>query len=1068
MSIDCARQHRRLAGATVLLLLLVIGVLATPSHAQVTTGTILGSITDEAGGVLPGATVTITNTDTGSTRTVPSGNDGTFLVSALPPGPYRVNVTLDGFRSFRREGLRLEVGQNARVDVRLLLGALTEEVVVTASAPLVDTRSSSVGMVVDSRRMEELPLLNRSTLSLAQLSPGISNVSLPQAVKDQRQGPSIEGGGSGSNQTNVQLDGAQFTSSLFNRPQNLPSPDSIQEFQVLTNSYSVEYGRASGPVMLAITKSGTNNVHGGLWEYFRNDRLNATNFFAPSKPVLRQNQFGGNLGGPLRPDRSFFFLNYEGLRIREQALLRYFSPTAAQRAGDFSASSRPIIDPLTGQPFPGNRIPLDRFDPMALAILDTYIPLPNQGAEVNSLVARPTDGNQVTLRVDHKLADPNNVSVRWHRNKMAGISGFSQIAALDAERGNLIDSWTISNTHIFGSALLGEGRVSFTTIESAGPASEANRSPRDLGGLYEQDGPVPLAPDITVSGAFTMSQLHPWLERSRFLKFDYKMSAVTGVQTIKFGVEGHRLNQMTQVQWKSSGRFQFTGTFTGSPLADFMIGRPTIFDQLTMLDNSQRSRTWAAFVQDDVRFGRLTVNLGLRFERFEPWEDDRGRLAAFRPGQQSTRFPNAPPGLVFPGDAGIEDGLHPPSNDFHPRVGLAWDVRGDGRTAVRAGYGLFSEVVFSQNASTSASTAPPFAPGLVFVPHSLSDPYRGRTSPFPLADPDEGEAVFPVPMTITTIAQDFRPGRVQQFNANIQQQIGEDLGIQVGYIGSRGRDLRGVRELNAAVFRAGATLANTQQRRPILPEYYASINEVAAERRSSHDSLQVSVTKRYSRGYTFQVAYALSRTMDDGAGGAVPIPQNPADLAAEWALSSFHRRHVLRVNGMWQLPSMQDRSTVVRHVLGGWRLAGIASMLSGSPFTVTSGADIALLGTGASNQRPNLVGDPELDGRSRDERIQRYFNTAAFARPAAGQFGNAPRNVLTGPGSFRVDASITKEFRPWQSASDRRIAFYAEAFNLFNTVNLGNPVANMNSPAFGRILTAGDARVVQLGLRFGF
>jgi hypothetical protein len=1038
----------------------------TPAAAQ-STATLSVVVVDQSDAVLPQATVTVTNAATMLQRRSITSDAGQATFPLLPPGGYIVRTEHAGFAPAEAPEVVLTVNDQVAIQVKLRVETIGEDVSVVAEPPRMST-SSAVGMVVDRKRMEELPMLNRSTLSLAQLSPGISTVTSPQVVTNQRSGPSIAGDGR-SRQTNVQLDGSQLASSLQNVAQNLPSPDSIQEFQVLTNSYGAEYGRASSATLLAVTRSGTNSLQTSLWEYFRHDALNATNFFAPSKPVLRQNQFGGNVGGPLIRGRSFFFGNYEGMRIRQQAILRFISPTAAQRAGDFSASSRSITDPLTGQPFTGNRIPGDRLDPMALNVLNRYVPMPNQGAEVITLSPRPTDGNQGTLKIDHRLTEANTLSVRWHRNSSAGFSS-GHVEELGTEMANAIDSWTIADTHIFRGNLFGELRASFTTIETQGDASAANQSPRELGALFDQDGAVPLVPILNVSGGFIVSPGLPWYEQSRFQDFSYKLSWVTGRHTTKFGIQHLRQRQHTQTQYLSSGNFGFTGAFTGDPLADFMLGRPASFAQQGTLDDRARSVATSAFVQDDVKFGPVTVNLGLRFERFTPWEEEGGRSVTFRAGQQSTRFPNAPRGLVYPGDAGILDGLVPSKNRILPRIGFAWDVRGDGRTAVRAAYGRFGEVIDGITAAV-AGEGPPFVPSLGFTPNSLRDPYGSRQSPFPVAN--SSEAFFPVPIQIFSPSADYGPGHVNQFNVTVQRQIGDDLSVQVGYVGNRGRNLGTMRERNAAVFGPGATLANAQQRRPYSPEFFGQIAELVSDARSDYDSLQVSATKRYAQGYTLQLAYTLSNTRDHNSSGpnTAMAPQNPADPEAEWAFADYHRRHVLRVNGMWELPRMEQRAAAVRHLLGGWRLAGIMSALSGAPFTVISGADVALLGPsrGLGSQRPNLVGDPEGDGdRSRQERIAQYFNTAAFARPATGMFGNAGRNLLIGPGLFTVDTSMTKQFHWWPDAPARRVELRVEAFNLFNTVNLGNPVNNMSSPAFGRIQTAGDARVIQLGLRFAY
>lgn len=1069
MSVNFAWQHGPVVGGMTRALFLATLLFATTAYAQSTTGTILGTVTDASGGVLPGATVTITNTGTGLTRIIPTSSDGAFLAPALPSGTYQVDVTLEGFKSFSQDGIRLEVGQNARVDAHLELGTISEQISVTSNVLQVDTQSSTVGVVIDKERLENLPMIGRGVLSMALLVPGIATATLPATVTNQRNGPTITVGGTRGNQNNVTLDGAQLAASLFNTAQNLPSPDSLEEFQVLTNTYSAEYGRASGATMMAITKSGTNNVRGRLWEYFRNDALNAKNFFAPSKPYLRQNQFGGSIGGPIVRNRTFFFGSYEGIRIREQQTIRFFSPTAAQRGGDFSSTTSPIVDPDTGQPFPGNRIPTNRLSPFALNILEDYIPLPNAGAEVNKLATRPTDGNQFTVKVDHRFRNADTFGLRFYRSKTEALST-GNIEALWAPRRNLIQGTTLSNTHVFRNNLLSEARVSYTKILSDGPAASTNKTPRELGARYDQDGSASIAPNATISGGFNMSQLSPWFEQSRLFDFDYKVSWITTGHAVKFGVTGLWQAQDIRTQFNSSGSLNFTGQVTGNPLADFMIGRPLTFTQMTALDGGQLSRTWGAFVQDDVKLGRrVTVNLGLRYDLYEPWEELGGRSVLLRPGQQSTRYPNAPPGLVFPGDAGVPGGLVPADkNNFAPRVGFVWDVQGNGRTSVRGAYGLFHTV---DGAITTAhgNEAPPFVQVVAFTPPNADDPYAGRTSPFPSVESASGEALFFYPMQIFSINPDFGVGQIHQFNVNVQQQLGQDLIVQLGYIGNRGRHLASKRETNAAVFGPGATAANIQQRRPYFPEYFAGIAEAISDGSSNYNSFQIGATKRYSRGYTIQVAYTLSKSMDDNSGDLTG-PQNPADPHdGEWALSNFDRRHVLRVNGLWELPQLQNRR-IIRYVLGGWKVAGIVSKLSGTPINLTSGADVALLGPsrGLSAQRPNLVGDPNLDsGRSRTEQIQRYFNSAAFARPAPGQFGTAGRNLLIGPGSFTADASLTKRFS-WSGPADRGVEFRVEVFNLFNTVNLGDPVLTMTSPAFGQIQTAGEARVVQLAVRVDF
>jgi TonB dependent receptor len=585
---------------------------------------------------------------------------------------------------------------------------------------------------------------------------------------------------------------------------------------------------------------------------------------------------------------------------------------------------------------------------------------------------------------------------------------------------------------------------------------------------------VPFAPTVTVTGAFDMNPNQPWLERSQLVEFDVKFSWITGRHAFRFGGMGLHQSQRLQTQFQTSGVFTFDGTFTGNAVADYLLGRPVAFRQGSTLDNLERSNTYAAFIQDDIKVGRrVTLNLGLRYDLFQPWEEDGGKAATLIPGQQSQRFPNAPPGLVYPDDPGVPDGLvATDKNNVAPRAGFAWDVRGDGRTAVRGAYGIFytpqgSITIANQN------EAPPFVQIVAFAPPNLRNPYEGRTSPFPYAAAASGDALFAFPTQIFSTDPAFRTGYVHQFNINVQQQFGPDVIVQVGYFGSQGRQLSYSREINAAVYGPGATAANAQQRRPYFPEFFAGISQAFSDGSSEYNALQVSATKKYSRGYTLQLAYTLSKSMDDRSAGSTDAGtvQNPNDpFDGEWGLSDFDQRHILRINGVWDLPRLENHGWL-RHVLGSWRLAGIVSKVSGQPFTVISGRDRALVGPsrGLGAQRPDLVGDPELDvNRPRPELIQQYFNTAAFALPEIGQFGNAGRNRLVGPGSFVTDASISKRFEPWSGMSRRGFEVRIEVFNLFNFVNLRNPVANMSSPAFGQIQAAGDARVFQLGFRFDF
>ena len=494
-------------------------------------------------------------------------------MTALSPGLYRVNVTMSGFQPFLEEEFRLAVGQNARVDARLAVGGISEQVSVVANSLRVDTRSSAVMTVVDPQRMQELPMLNRSVLTLAVLAPGITDVSVPDAVTDQRSAPTINSAATGgrTNQNDLQLDGATLTTSLYNRASNLPSPDSIQEFQVLTNSYSAEYGRGGGTSLLAITKSGSNRFRWAAWEYHRDDALNGMNYFAVTKPYMLRNQFGANLGGPIKRDKTFFFFNYERLRLRSAAdpdcsILR------PRRSGPETSAPRTtrIYDPQTGQPFPGNRIPSSRFDPLALKILQP-VPLPNQPDGITYIenTDRDTEGDQFSTKVDHKFSNSNTLSVRWYRDLTSAVRTNGDIQDFWTRQGNTLDTWTFTDTHLFSNRLVGEGRLSLTSVETEAPSSPAaSHSPRELGFQFEQGDAVeqPRIPAVTVTGvggAFNItSNGEPWVERSRLNGGNYRLSWLTGTHSMKFGYEYLFRSQLLYSQGNSSGTLAHNGAST--------------------------------------------------------------------------------------------------------------------------------------------------------------------------------------------------------------------------------------------------------------------------------------------------------------------------------------------------------------------------------------------------------------------------------------------------------------------------------------------------------------------------
>ncbi len=1056
-------------------------LIVSPVSAQ-TTGTIVGQILDPANASVVDGNVEATNVETGLTRRGSSNSEGAYLIPSLPPGTYRIAVQVPGFKSFRQDGIKVEVGQNPRVDIQLQVGSVNESVTVAANAITVDTQSSQVGATIDNQRLVNLPLNGRNVLQLATLLPGVGPATFPTTVTTSRSGPTVSVSGGRSRDNNFMLDGSMITTGLYNTTQNLPSPDALEEFRVLTNTYSAEFGQGVGSIFTAVTKSGTNALHGNLFEFFRNDALNASNFFATSKPVLRQNQFGGSVGGPVvlpgynGKNRTFFFVNYQGIRIRQQSILTFFPPTAQERSGNF-AGSRPIVNPATGLPFPGNAIPLSSFDPMAQNIMNLYFPLPNQAnGQITSLVPNPIDGNQITIKADHRISDKNNLSVRFFRDRdVAALSGGGNIIALASERGNTVQTIALVDTHSFSPNVLNEFRATYTRVISLGPDSSLNKTPKQLGGNYNQDGSSPLAPTITISGRVNMSPNQPWKEADNIYQLDNKLSWIRGRHALKFGFFALEDRQQTVTQYQSSGTINFDGTFTGNAMADYLLGRPVSFTLQSQYNAGLRGKSYAAFAQDDFKVSRqLTLNLGLRYELNVPWVNEYNFAAVIRPGQRSTVVNNAPSALVAVGDPGLERGVYPATKtNFEPRVGFAYDVFGNGRTALRGGYGIMARGQ-AGIAIQHAYEMPPFQRVVLLTPPaSLSYPYGNAPDPFPYSV-NTANPSFAYPIQAFSIDNTFRDANIQQFNFNVQHQVGADLFVQVGYVGRLAHHLPIVSEINPAVYGPGATAANIQSRRPFLPQYYGSIADLHSDGNSSYHSLQANIQKKFSHGYTIQLAYTLSKSIDNGSldngeGSSISNPYNYH--SGERGLSDFDRRNIIVANGVWDLPFFKNRQSWTSSILGGWRLAGDVSHYSGAPLSIVAGRDVALYGPGRASggERANLTGNPFLDpSRPRSALIQQYFTTGAFAFPATGQFGNSGRNIITGPGILNTDLAVLKRFRPFTAERLGTFEFRGEAFNLLNFVNLGQPTNTMTSPAFGSITSAGAARVFQLGLRYDF
>jgi hypothetical protein len=1051
-------------------------------QGQATTGTILGTVTDASGAVVPGVEVTATNTGTNFSRSALTNQEGQYAIRLLPVGDYRVEASLPGFRKFVRTGIVIEVNRNARVDAVLEVGEQSQVISVSGDAPLVETSTPALGLTVNQNDIQNLPLVNREVYSLLELTAGVDTTS---EASDNFGAPmrvtlvnGSSNGGAGS--VNYSLDGGINSSGLRNTGNLAPNPDAVQEFRVVTNNYSAEYGRFAGGAVDVVTKSGTNKWHGSLFEYLRNEKLNANRWLPGEtqlrKEPLKRNQFGGTVGGPIVRDRTFFFFSYSGLRQREVSFANTAEPpTDLERQGDFSKSrqTKPR-DPLTGQPFPNAVIPVSRFDPAVKQILAKYIPapnLPNGLYEVQE--PHPRDTNEAQFKIDHALGSSHQLTGSYFFTRGKDVVGLlGSIAwtrrqfSWTQQNYNVTDTWTISPTTI--------NQLRLTYLRNVGGRLNVPEvSLGDLGSKYQIQG-APSLPQIQVSGRFNLNSAIAGPKAGSDL---YQLRNTLGMarsrHSFKFGGEIFLEKVTHDTTLNNYGTFSFAtnnARGTGNSLADFLLGLPTTMNQDAPVTKNDNGWYTGLFVVDDFKIHpRLMLNLGLRYDLQLPYKDPLNRKLTYVKGATSQVVKNALPGLLFPGDPGVHRGIiDTDRNNFAPRVGLAWDPFGDGKTAIRAAFGLFYGSI-SANEWNSSADGQPFSIRQRFNNvKSLSDPYGllpGGVSPFPY-NYEPGNPRFVFPAGVRGPSLNFRLPYVYQMNFSVQRQLFSDVSVTASYVGSLGHKLPFDRDLNYPVFGPGATTGNVDNRRPIQPGTFGQIFLIESVLNTAYHGLQITAEKRYSRNFQMKGYYTLGKSLEGATlqRSTRGEPQNYNNIAAERARTDNDRRHNVSISGFWNLDYFDHTESVLKAVVSGWTLSAIASLRSGTPLTITSGRDNNL--DGSTNDRPNVVGNPELDAnRPRAEVVGRWFNPDAFTQNLTGQDGNASRNILDAPGMKNIDLGIFRNFRLTENS---KLQFRAEATNAFNIVNLGSPTTSINSSTVGQIRTARPMRQVQLGLKLSF
>ncbi|MFB3825789.1 MAG: carboxypeptidase regulatory-like domain-containing protein [Bryobacteraceae bacterium] len=1078
--------------------------------------TVSGVITDAQGAVVVGAEVTALNTQTGTKYPVKSNESGFYVIRLLPIGDYVISAEMQGFRRFERHGITLTTGQTLGLDIQLEVGALTEAINVTASASGLETRTSEVSVLVESKTMENMALGDRRTMNILRFAPAVVFVNYDSGAK-----PNFSMAGGRTQSQMFWIDGGTGQNMRLGVGQvdTDPPVEVVQEIKVLTNNYAAEYGGSAGGVIVATTKSGTNQFKGSLFEYLRNDKLDAANFFAPVsgdkkvKAPLRYNVFGGTVGGPIRRDKAFFFFGYEGSRRHEGATSTLTVPTAEQKAGDYSQTVDargalvPIYDPATTRQegaryvrtqFPGNRIPANRLDPVAVKLTGFY-PAPNKAPDnptgANNYRANSVDTltrNNFTVKVDYNLGDNDKLNARYLYNSddTGGTSVWPEAGADTTNNTKRHQQfWYGSWTRVFSSALVNEFRFTYgNRINHAYSRGLGGNWPSKIG---IKGVPDDAFPQIAATGFATFGSANQ--ERRQFPIEQYQIvdnvSWVRARHALKLGVELRPSYNYEINRPAASGTFGFSTLPTGLPgtaasgngLASMLLGFVTGFTarQTELLDRS----SWylAGFVQDDWTVSRnLTFNLGVRFETDTPIVDANNRMNGFDPA--AINPVSGTPGVVkFAGLNGWRTKPYDTDwNNFGPRFGFAWRVLGSQRFVLRGGYGILFAHPFDHGAPTSASLG-------FEISAALNTPDQGITAPFYLKDgvpglnltkPDLNDSYGAVAVgrNATTAVTYYEPyrrtGYAQHFNLSLQREFPGQIIVELSYLANLSRKLASsniaINQIRPEVLGPGRT---TQAYRPFPQFSNVSINLPAFGVSSYHGGV-VRFEKRFSKGLNIVSTYTWSKFLNnvDEGGSALGNEggnySNYYNRRADWGPSENDIPHRFSLGSVWELPFGAGRpylaSHPLRHLVGDWGVSLGMVIQSGPAFTV--GTQVNTTNSFSSGAlRADVLRNPNLPGGQRT--LGRWFDTDAFRQPEIYRFGNQGMNLLRGDGVMNVSFSVLRDFKITET---KRVQFRSEFFNFTNHPTFGIPGRVLGGPGFGIVSGAQPARVVQLGLRMTF
>jgi hypothetical protein len=1092
-----------------LLLALALAATSVAAAAQTVSGTILGTVNDASGAVVSNAKITIVNEGTGLTRTVTSDQNGEYVAPALPTGHYTVTSEISGFKTLALSNIEVGVDQRVRIDLKMEVGAMTESVSITAETPLLQTSSSELGTTVTAQQIEALPLNGRNFVNLTRTVPGVLR-GIPGANIDGagslawRASASFSANGQRPRDNNYMLDGVDNNETWLQTVVVFPSVDALDEFKLQTSTYSAEFGRSLGGVVNLQIKSGTNRLRGSAFEFHRNDALDANNFFNNRanrpKPDFKQNQFGFTLGGAIFRDRTFFFGDYQGHREMQGQTFLSTVPSLAMRQGNFSELTRVIYDPLTNQPFPGNVIPAARIDSVARNILTQLYPEPNtagtrqtNGQTINNYLINPIkerQDNQFDVKVDHNLTSANRFFTRYsfqktHRLQPATLAHGDAGATFGAGDGNVkAQSLAFNDTHTLKANWVNEFRFGWSSIKFLMTPIDYGTNPADAVGLpginlnpatsamtqlafqnIRNLGANANQPLITNQNDFQIFDNVTWLKGRHTVKaggsITLRSREILNADTI-VGNFGFNNNMTSNCAGQGAGCT--VNTSTGFDVASFMLGlvgtkNRNLFDANTY---TEKRPEYAVYLQDDFRAtSRLTLNLGVRWDVYPPWIEVDNRQSNFDPS--TGRF-------VVAADDAVIDGVKVgrylqtySKRDIGPRFGFAYDLAGNGRTLVRGGFGVFWNFTPGGTSSSKAQN-PPFLQATALTPtptaYGVNLLLRDGLPPPPGVDPNRPAAGS----TRSIFDINFRDAYARQWNLNVQQSLATNYMVEIAYAGSQGRQMLVKGDPNQAPPVVGVTDANVNRPYAQISPLLRTIGQVQSKGTLDYHALLVKFQRRFANNFSFLNSYTWGKAIDLNSDndGNVTLT-NVYDPQYNRGPADYDITHTLSSSWIYELPLARGK------VYGGWQLGGILLLRGGLPLTVTTANGVQSTGTG---NRPNRICDGRLDNPT----IDRWFDTSCFVPTTdiTGTYGDAGRNIIRGPGSFNIDASIIKNTKIGRVETEFRI----EAFNLLNHPQFANPNTTIGNAAVGTIsamlsnpscsLCGTTERQVQLGLKMKF